>query len=44
MYVGQITITKVYRNRSVGEFDEEFKGPGVPVMIIDLAEHRGGMG
>ena len=40
-YVGQITITDVYEQRSVGEFDEEFKGHVAPPRISDVAE-RGG--
>jgi len=39
-YVGQITITNVYKDQAVGEFDNKFKGPGAPPQSGDVAEAR----
>lgn len=39
-YVGQITITKVYKDQAVGEFDTEFTGSGAPPMPNDVAQPR----
>ena len=39
-YVGQITITTVYKDQSVGTFVSEFKGPGAPPQAGDAAEAK----
>ena len=39
-YVGQVKITNVYKDQAVGEFDNEFKGPGAPPQAGDVAEPR----
>ena len=40
-HVGQVTITTVYKDQSVGTFDTEFKGPGAPPKAGDAADPRG---
>ncbi|MHC4957338.1 MAG: hypothetical protein ACYTGN_03110 [Planctomycetota bacterium] len=41
-YVGRIRITRVYKDMAVGEFDDQFKGPGAPPQAGDIAEPEGG--
>ncbi|MHC4957336.1 MAG: hypothetical protein ACYTGN_03100 [Planctomycetota bacterium] len=41
-YVGRIRITRVDKNMAVGEFDDQFKGPGVPPQAGDIAEPEPG--
>ena len=41
-YVGQMTITKVYKNMAVGEFDTRFTGPGGSPAVGDHAYPLGG--
>ncbi len=38
LYVGQVTVTNVYKDRSVATFDTEYKGPGAPPQVNDTAE------
>ena len=40
-HVGQVTITKVYKDQAIGTFDTEFKGPGAPPQPGDPADPRG---
>jgi hypothetical protein len=40
-YVGQMFVTKISKNTSIGEFDSGFVGPGAPPRPGDVAEHRG---
>ncbi|MHC4339872.1 MAG: hypothetical protein ACYSX0_06635 [Planctomycetota bacterium] len=39
-YVGQVRVTRVYKDQSVGEFDTQFTGPGAPPQVNDQAESR----
>ena len=40
-YVGQIIVTKVEKDTSIGEFDTEFQGSGSPPQPGDIADPRG---
>jgi len=40
-YVGQVTVTSVYKDQAVGTFDSDFKGPGAPPQAGDAADPRG---
>ncbi len=40
-HVGQVTVTTVYKDQSVGKFDSDFKGPGAPPQAGDAADPRG---
>jgi hypothetical protein len=40
-YVGRLLITTVDRNQSVGEFDNQFPGPGAPPQVGDKATPGG---
>ncbi len=40
-HVGQVTVTRVYKDQSVGNFDTEFKGPAAPPQAGDAAEAKG---
>jgi hypothetical protein len=39
-YVGQVTITAVYKDQSVGTFDSTYKGPGAPPQAGDAASAK----
>lgn len=41
-YVGQMSITTVYKNMAVGEFDTRFTGPGGAPEVNDVAYPMGG--
>ncbi len=40
-HVGQVTVTRVYKDQSVGTFDTDFKGPAAPPQAGDAAEAKG---
>jgi hypothetical protein len=40
-HVGQVTVTRVYKDQSVGTFDTNFKGPAAPPQAGDAAEAKG---
>lgn len=40
-HVGEVTVTRVYKDQSVGTFDTVFKGPAAPPQAGDAAEAKG---
>ena len=40
-HVGEVTVTRVLKDQSVGTFDTVFKGPGAPPQAGDTADPRG---